>query len=90
MFHISPLLHTNYTMAAPIPNAGIPWDQRPEYLALTARAIPPGGQTAYMRAHPAGASPSDRTAFVYGQRDVHLGNWPEVSFHALKLHHCRN
>lgn len=72
-------------MAAAIPNPRISWDQTPEYLALTNRVIPTGGQTTYTRSHPAGTSPTDRTSFVYGQRDVHLGNWPEVSLCALKF-----
>lgn len=66
-------------MTALILNTGVAWDQTPEYIALTNHVIPPGGQTAYTRFHPTGPSLTDFTAFVYGQRDIHIGNWPEAS-----------
>ncbi len=77
--HITLSISSKLIMAAFILNAGVAWDQTPEYIALTDHVIPPGGQTAYTRFHPTGPSPTDFTAFVYGQRDIHIGNWPEAS-----------
>ena len=61
-------------------NGGIPWDHTPEFLALTQRTIPLGGQTEYTHPHPIGRTPNDVTTFVYGQRDVDKDNWPEIMY----------
>ena len=59
-----------------------PWHSTQDYVALTRRDIPPGGRTDYgivkdnvlrekaksliVVPHPAGATPTDVTSFVYG------------------------
>lgn len=60
------------------PNAGIPWDQTPEYLSLTTRIDPQGVVTVYTHPHPAGVSATDFTSFVFGQDHIHIDNWPDV------------
>ena len=67
-------------MAALPPPRGVPWNQTHDFIRLTRRNIPPGGQTAYTVPHRAGTTASDFTTFVYGQADVHIDNWPDIMY----------